>query len=269
MMNKAPIQVKNIAVCFSGEPRMYNLTHESIHQFFNIPDVNVKFFAHTWNSNTYKFRTDDGKIEFHSEDYDRNFIREDIEKFYNFEKLEVDYKFPNILPWDNLFYSDARVNLMKKEYELEHDFVFDLVVKCRFDLAFDPRINFMNTVRRELRLHDKTIYSHNFLMSLEFFLPNIDDVFYYGTSFTMDLIQGGMYNVCRDIYHEFVPEDGRDTNPFYDIAGPGVLMYKWLAKKNIMTHNIYRPFVIYRKQSIPFDPLRNYQEMCRKVAGIA
>jgi hypothetical protein len=268
MMNKSPTQIKTVAVCFSGEPRTYNLTHQSIKNFFTHAKIDVKYFAHTWNSNTYKVRTPEGKIEFQPEAYDRNFILDDVQNFYNFESVEVDYKFPNLLPWDNLFYSDAKSNLLKREYELANDMTFDVVVKCRFDLAFDPRFRFMHLIHGQRRLHDKTIYAENFLMSPEFFMPNIDDVFYYGTSFTMDCVQGCTYDICRDVYGELYPSVTENDNPYYNIAGPGVVMYRAMNAKNIMTQNVFRPFVIYRKQSIPIDPVHDYGTLVKRVAGI-
>ena len=47
----------NVAVCFGGEPRTYDMCAENIHKFFNIPNVDVKFFAHTWTDNTTKHQS--------------------------------------------------------------------------------------------------------------------------------------------------------------------------------------------------------------------
>ncbi len=262
MIYKHLPDIKNIAVCFSGEPRTYNLCAQSINNFFNIPNVNVKYFAHVWNSNSYKTPTSSG-IEFDSEEYDIDFIRSDITKFYNFEKLEVENKFPNRPdnPWDNLFYSDAKSNLLKKQYEEKHNIIFDVVVKCRFDLAFLPGENLLNIIKKNhWSIHEKTIYSEIFLMTPEFFIPNIDDVFYYGSSMTMDIVQSNMPYIANDFYGNLY-DISETLNPYYNIAGPGVCMYRWAEQIHVTVQKSARPFLIYRKANIPMNPVTHFDEI--------
>lgn len=260
--------IKTVAVCFSGEPRMYNICAQSIKNFFNLPGVDVRYFAHTWNSNSYKVKDDNG-VRFESEEYDVDFIRNDIVNFYDFEKLEVEQKFQNREAWDNLFYSDAKSNLFKREFEHKHNMIFDVVVKCRFDLAFYPGMNFKRHIKNACHhVHDKTIYSELFLMINEYYLPNIDDIFYYGSSFAMDTVQSSMPYIANNFYNEMYTDINMDENPYYNIAGPGLCMYRWVKQTNMLIHKIARPCIIYRKQAIPTDPVTQFDELRKKSSNI-
>ena len=266
MINIHRSRIKNIAVCFSGECRTYNKCAQSINNFFNMPNINVKYFGHAWNSNTYKTKHD-GKTEVITETHPVNFILEDIQQYYKFEKLTVEEKFGQVEPWDNLFYSDAIANLHKRQYELEHNMIFDIVVKCRFDLAFNPRIKFIDLINFPL-VNEKTLYGDMWLMTPEWYMPNIDDVFYFGTSFTLDSIAANMPYVANRVYDELYEDITHKNNPYYK-AGPGVNMYRWLKQTNHMLHRIHRPFQIFRKQYIPLDPVKQYHEILNYPSNIA
>jgi hypothetical protein len=257
--------IKNIAVCFSGEPRMYNLCSDSIRYFFDLPNVNVKFFAHTWNSNSYKVGQFPNAV-FENEEYTIDFIKDDMHRFYNFEFLEVEKKFETDQVWDHLFYSEAKANLQKRIYEQRNNMTFDIVVKCRFDLAFEPGLKFTKVYNRPKRIHQKTIYANNCLMVNEFYLTNIDDVFYYGSSYTMDLLQSNMYWINKSIYNNLEKYNSlnNQSNPFLDRNGPGVRMFLFCKQLNIVPHNIPRNFLIYRKEQIPRDPVVEYKELLRE-----
>lgn len=261
------LDIKNVAVCFSGEPRTYHLCAKSIGNFFSSPNINVKYFAHVWNSNSYKVRRN-GKLEFDLEDHSIDFINNDIKRFYNFEKLDVEQKFESRFDgnWDNLFYSDAKSNLFKKEYEEKNNMIFDVVVKCRFDLAFNPMVKLTDIIlSNHHAINEKTIYSELFLMPTEFYIPNIDDVFYYGSSLSMDIMQSNMMYVANNFYKELYNID-EIKNPYYNVAGPGVCMYRWAEQTHVTVHKTSRPFVIYRKVNIPMDPIADYHSL-HKVSG--
>ena len=143
---------------------------------------------------------------------------------------------------------------------------FDIVVKCRFDLAFEPGLKFTNVYNRPKRIHQKTIYANNCLMVNEFYLTNIDDVFYYGSSYTMDLLQSNMYWINKSIYNNLEKYNllNNQSNPFLDRNGPGVRMFLFCKQLNIVPHNIPRNFLIYRKEQIPRDPVVEYKELLRE-----
>lgn len=257
--------IKNIAVCLSGECRSYNLCSESIKNFFDIPGVNVKYFAHAWNTNSYKVKRDDG-VKFEYEEHPVEHIDKDMRNYYPFQKLKVEEKFKQEKSWDNLFYSDAVSNLFKREYELANNMTFDIVVKCRFDLVFSPGNKFMNILPLGV-VQEKTIYSDIWPMPVEWGLPNIDDVFYYGTSLSMDIMNANMTYIANRMYHTMYDNMNPVDNPYY-MSGPGINMYRWIKQTNMTTHRVIRPFIIYRRQAFNLNPVTQYHEVVKRCRGL-
>ena len=265
--------IKNIAVCFSGEPRTYNMCAESIKSFFDLPNINVRFFGHTWNTNSYKIGNFPN-TSWEYEEYPIDFIKNDISKLYNFENLQVEQKYDTVLAWDHLFYSELKSNILKRNYEKENNMTFDVVIKCRFDLAFEPNITFMQTLSPEPNragiVHQKKLYVPTWLMTPELYLTNIDDCFYYGSSLTMDLLQSNMFYINRN-HAKFLFDDEnleRHHRGYTDMIGPGVRMYLWCNKVNITLNNVHRKFFIYRKQQLFQDPVKNYETMLNEGSQI-
>jgi len=144
---------------------------------------------------------------------------------------------------------------------------FDIVVKCRFDLAFEPGLKFIDVCEMSKRIHQKTLYTQNCLMANEFYITNIDDVFYYGSSYTMDLLQSNMYWINKSIYNNLEKYNSLDcqSSPFLDHNGPGVRMFLFCKQVNIIPHNIPSLiYMIYRKEQIPRDPVVEYKELFKE-----
>jgi len=257
--------IKNIAVCFGGECRSYNKCSSSIRRFFESPNINVKYFAHAWNTNSYKVRREEGVKMVH-EEHPIDHIDKDIRNYFPFEKIKVEEKFVQAGSWDNLFYSDAVANLFKREYEFKHNMTFDAVIKCRFDLAFNPKMTFMDIIQH-WHIHQKTLYTDIWLMPVEWSLPNIDDCFYFGSSLTMDLVTANMPYLANRIYKEVRPELDPSQNPYY-FSGPGINMYRWVKHSNIMTQKVSRPFTIYRRQVFDLDPITQYSEIVNQTRNL-
>lgn len=141
-----------IAVLFGGQVRTGVETSKSVFNFLGeyLPDCD--FFIHTWDITTHK------KGDYHNshhESFDWDTIRlekEYLDKFLNIYKpvkfeltpflkfrkeIEdtADYLMP---PWA---YSFWKSNELKKEYEIEHNFKYDYVIKLRGDLVFWPNFN--------------------------------------------------------------------------------------------------------------------------------
>ena len=73
---------------------------------------------------------------------------------------------------------------MKRKYELKHNFEYDIVVKSRPDVVFNPK-----RYLRGLEHHCGIIIcirTHGGEMGHEFGMFNIDDCVFYSNSYTMD-----------------------------------------------------------------------------------
>ena len=241
--------MKNIAVCFVGEPRMYDILSDSIKAFFHNENHNVKYFCHTWNTNSYKMSSSDDDTIF--EEYSIEFIENDIKRYFDFEKLVVEKHFPTVKrDFNHQLYSETLCNLLKRQYEFENSMTFDIVVKCRFDLAFHPSVTFNDILPAELT--EKTIYSNNEIKNSEGYVPSVDDIFYYGTSYSMDTVNSSIFFVAQDIHRNLQRYNGvdRNTNATH-FVGPGIRMWQWQIQNNILPRNIDRHWFIYRKFLYP------------------
>jgi hypothetical protein len=129
-----------------------------------------------------------------------------------------------------LFYSLAQSIKLKREYEIENDFEYDLVIKTRPDVVFDPMYFFS----WEPLEHNVLFTTQGGIMEHEFYMYNANDMVFYGTSYTMDLMMS-MY-----FYRQKVLE-GRelfDRKLFVGPVGPGVLMQEYFREYGITAQTI-------------------------------
>lgn len=224
-----------MAVCFSGQARYWQECHENIkwffgheyHPVFNLP-MEVDYFIHTWDTNTWR------RPKTHHYVFD-NVIHTDADSIKDSYKPKLfeceawtQERFPRA--WDSMFYSFAKSLLMKRNYELDANINYDVVVKARLDVVYNPLTRFPLTA-----INPKTCYTqsiHNF--PLEFNYSNFDDVIFYGDSPTMDLV-GDLYHTYK-VRHSVKNLDLRrrlcnlDETSYY---GPGTLLHDHLTDLGI------------------------------------
>ena len=174
-----------IALCFSGQPRFINKVAPIIKENI-IGDYNVDVFAHLWfdeelQSKPYKFggeggwrnqRIDPNAIDDFKKQYNpKGLLVQSSKKFLNsylsdnYEASlkrykwgaidnpeEPDFAIRDVNNITSYYYSLMKVCMLKKEYEYEHDFKYDMVIKIRTDsivhnkIDYESFINVKNTV---------------------------------------------------------------------------------------------------------------------------
>lgn len=141
---------KKIAICISGYLRTFKECYPSLLENV-IQDNDCDLFIHTYDTvgNSINHLN---PIEYH-EDIDMNFLQnipnlklivtekwDDIKyKFENIKKLCPSVT--NISRFSVMFYKIYQCNELKKQYEKEHNFKYDLVIRIRGDLFFTKNIN--------------------------------------------------------------------------------------------------------------------------------
>ena len=246
-----------VAVCISGQSRFWKTGLESFYNFFDTSTANYKIFAHTWDINTSKTTQFQEKI-------DTNLLRDNMFKYYhnledltidNYEQVSCKLFAPNDrdtdipLPtdrsvdgaekavfqrrptgWLSLFYSSMVSNSLKQQYEINNNMHFDVVVKTRFDNWYHrDNGKFVNWTNQ---MSHREIYSNLMIFKEEYYLPGINDTFYYGNSETMDIVDS-FFNCYQNAdFFKMLKVNGRD--PALKLVGPNVLLYKWIVQKNIM-----------------------------------
>lgn len=272
-----------IAVCLSGQPRYWNIAAENIKNYFNF-DINphtgleaeTDYFIHTWDTNTWRKPKEHHHIFENVKHNDKDKI---IEAFNPIRFEQEEFIAENFhRAWDPMFYSHVKSLMLKRNYELDFDFEYDLVIKARLDVVYDPDTKFpIQPLYPSL-----TCYSSNISkFPSEFNSNNFDDVIFWGNSPTMDLV--------GDQYHSFILDNGKiptaygitpvlsgppgSTATFYPedlnvttFLGPGTLLYDHMKKLEVRMEKIGIAYAVVRSTAVDanLDPMKDYAEVRRK-----
>lgn len=137
-----------IAVCFSGQMRTALESHKSIINFLGNQLSNVDFFFHTWDINTEKTLFGDLRDEPDYTFEDHVYISEllKIVKIYGPQKYIVENhkEYINSVRCKennpSLWYSWYKSLMLVKDFEKENNFEYDVVLKMRFDIIYEPSL---------------------------------------------------------------------------------------------------------------------------------
>lgn len=247
-----------IAVCISGQPRTWFTAKENIFTYFDLKGHEVDFFIHTWNQNTFR-ESSNIESERTYVDVDKNEFIE-MRKYFKPKLMTVEeYTSENFISiWSSLFYSFMKSIWLKRKYELDNDFEYDIVIKTRFDVNFYMEgYNELNRPLNKFYIHPLVPlvgYTANTSIpkfDTEFYSNTFDDVFFYADSKTMDIISN-IYFWFKDIVNKSCEEISKHefiTNREF-FMGPGTLLYSYLSKWLIHPHGrVYVPYYIVRKDS--------------------
>lgn len=212
-----------IACCISGQPRSYKIGHEYIRK--NLLDVyDVDVFYHTWSNDTTNFA--------------------EIEKLYKPKLFKVETplsvpelyekKFPRI-PGPRFpayftvsaFCSIYTANFFKTQYELENNFVYDWVVRIRFDYALNGQPDFLS-------LDNSKLYIPNCRMVPERNFGN--DQFAISSSKNIDKYSN-TYIYLDQFYSKGTTMIGED-----------------MLRENLIFHNLVGDNLVYIDMNNPFPP---------------
>ena len=204
-----------IAVCLSGQLRKWELGWENQNWFWTAnQNYQVDFFSHTW---TYSWDRTSASKPYTKRDVTKEEHSRFVERFQIKKSIFDDTpqtEFGNSDHWGGLFYSFVNSLLLKKEYELENDFTYDIVIKSRPDVVFNPKL-FLHFPE----LNDGVLYTtHGGIMERELNMVNFNDCVFLGNNRTMDLLM----NIFHYRMHKItIPEE--NVHPL----GPGVLMNEY------------------------------------------
>lgn len=241
-----------VALCYSGLVRNF-LDCINSHKQFIINKLNPDIFIHTWskigsnklphwyNSN-YNVNQHIDEIELQ-----KNLDIQQINTLYSPKQIVVEY--PDIQHFYDRFYDNSypsffnnvmmhygvcRSNTLKSDYEHTHNFKYDMVIRCRFDLFFEDVV-FHNESINDIA-HNNAIYlAPNENIDIPFteamkkllekqgikYMPN--DQFAYGNSSAMDYYSS-VYNIFE-----------KDYNFYYKHAEGILTQHLWT--KNISEFN--------------------------------
>ncbi len=199
-----------VALCLSGQTRTFENVFYT--QFTHIiKKYKTDIFIHTWLYNGLYPKTPDNlhycreyKIENHdrylTNDYlnDKRLLELYIPKKCLLEYPEKNYFIGKIQSENKQFfnalmmhYSIYSCNELKKQYEIDNSFLYDIVIRCRFDLFFqrcDLVLKDYNTIYLPPHANVNNPFTDSMKRILEkdgpSYMPN--DQFAYGSSSAMD-----------------------------------------------------------------------------------
>lgn len=193
-----------IALCLSGQPRDIKIGFKFIEKYLIKPnDVHdIDIFCHAWydpeevgksftSAQQYPYGHV-GMLEKDTDQYILNKIKPKkflLEKQINFIEYVQGFKTHVNAKQDmlsSMFYSMFVCNNIKKEYEVENNFVYDLVVRTRYDIAyFEPII-----LSKYYSLLNKIIVPKNYQLDQDIFgsvNKPMPDIFSFSNSKNMDI----------------------------------------------------------------------------------
>lgn len=231
-----PEKQLNIAVCLSTQSRTWKTGAESLLKFFSSPTHKYYFFGHTWDKNSWK---PGYHREYVIEQLNVDELRKSVLETIPFSGLQIDVQSdtPCVHPrnekifytWLPMLKSFMLANNLKTQYEVDNDMTFDLVVHTRWDLAYQPGTRFEPFIPDEIM--PDALYCHNSYFQKEFRMPCIDDILYFGSSRTLDIVDSFYHYYSTDRFFELVNQSCYNTAFFH--VGCGVLLHKWSQLKNL------------------------------------
>jgi len=215
-----------IAICLSGQPRTWNYCYKTwfnlISKIKEISNVDVDVFCHVWNFNTPShdiliqkslkneiYNNDFQSIEVNniSDDEKIKFIKLLNPKSYIFENEEISKSKLNELEIEGMkyfnnhggtaiswagsqFYSIMRSCHLKKKYEIDNGFRYDICFRMRYDLFFDDeQIDFFSNIDFKIPKYNTLYTCHTRKIGvMQFPFYEIGDIFWYSDSLTFDRI---------------------------------------------------------------------------------
>jgi hypothetical protein len=247
-----------IAVCLSGQARTWESAKENILQYFGVCDE-VDYFIHTWDVNSY--RNSGEKIRERKDYRIDNEELNNLQNYFQPKKMMVDSYNSDIFGknWNSLFYSFMKSIWLKRKFELENDFKYDIVIKSRFDINFlQSGLNHLGLPINKFHIHPVkplTAYCSNSNFDrfpFEFNSNVFDDVIFYSDSSTMDLISN-VYRWNKEIVNRGTDKKNKgdfiEDVEFY--LGPGALLYRHMINWGIFPRNeVIIPYYVVRKEAL-------------------
>jgi len=237
-----------VAICLSGLVRTGIPAHPVFQKFFStLGDYDV--FYHTW-------KTDEVTANKVQELYSpTSFLQEDP-----LNKLAES-------SFGSMLYSIMMANELKKRYEIENDFRYDLVIKTRFDLVFDENSYFPKDPR-----WPRTIYSlggNTGLNHTDYENHGISDLIFWGDSQSMDLATN-VYRYYKNtaLVKNIYLRQGMKLDPIDYYLSPGTLIYQRTIQRNIAHVRLQTGIreVPWRDDIKHLNPLKDFEKIRKRYA---
>ena len=228
-----------IALCLSGIPRNLNKAYPNIKKQLLDP-YSPDVFIHTWYN-----KEDIGVPLFNSwgqkiEEQLDNFILSNIFEKFNPKKLlvenQIDFDLPKKLNFPkygfnmvSMLYSINEANNLKKRYEEENNFTYDIVIRSRFDLNIFGNLDLFS-LDLDNKIHCLKECPH---------FNGVNDQFAVGSSQNIDVFSSSL-SVIPELWN---------MHPYFNIesvCGETVVYYNTWLKNQIEINILSNDYTLLR-----------------------
>lgn len=204
-----------IALCLSGQPRTWKSCYKNWQSAFSNFGDKIDIFCHFWDYNSlprqsYVLGKNSPQTTFEdvaiTDDEKQEIIETLLPKRIEFEpKLTIPsdfYKVKNRVSWWSIdqFNSIMKCAHLKRSYELENRFQYDIVFRLRSDLIFTNQIQMISEIQ------PNTLHSIQNAFDQHWNTYRISDIFFYADSHTYDQA-AAFYKHLRHIDAVYVTRD--------------------------------------------------------------
>lgn len=225
-----------IALCLSGQPRFIKIGYKFIKKYLLDPNTKdeIDIFLHAWYN-----PEDVGKSYNSAQPYPYGYVghvEQDTDKFLidkfnpkgfliepqiDFKEYSKNFSEHPTAKKDimsSIFYSFYKSNDLKKQYEKENNFIYDLVIRTRYDLAYHSPIIFSE----HPQALEKVAVLKNYQEDQDAFNcinKPMPDIFSFSNSKNMDIFCNVFPNM------ELI-------NPYLDVPFGERYLGEWVRNKN-------------------------------------
>lgn len=221
-----------IALCISGQPRTWKQCYKTwFDAVSHLGDVDV--FYHLWNydslpSLAHGYVKEPLPDVILTREQEREIYDTLKPKAFQFSPAKIfpkfnhtSYKVKHPIAWwtRSQFYSLKKCAFLKREYEVQNKFEYDIVCRIRTDLSLNYKLP------TDLVVKPNTMYSSVNHHDPEFNTYRIGDIFYFANSYTYDQVS--------NYYDAFEYIDALDVVPTHKIFPPEIAFYYYLKSMGI------------------------------------
>jgi hypothetical protein len=201
-------KIKKIAVCLSGEIRTWRDNYISWKRIVDDLDIDVDFFIHTWDSQLPPniLRTEH-KISELEKIKDIPISNEEIHDLLNIIKpinyeIEKKKEFTPYNPDQPLFlnpqlsqwYGFMKVAKLKSDYEIKNSFIYDLVIRFRYDIKLKDTLIHQYNKPKFGEIHGTHYFCEWGGAEM---LIKFADLIWYSDSITFDILSNYYFEICK------------------------------------------------------------------------
>ncbi len=221
-----------IALCVTGQPRTWKRCYQTwIDAVSHLGEVDI--FYHMWDFNTHpnmaasllKTKLENVPIT----DEERFDLLTTLQPKAHLIEPAIQMSRPNVknpISWwaRSQFLGIKKCALLKRQYEIDNNFEYDMVVRIRTDLVLNHKIENIN-------LNPETLYTCVNQHDPEYKTFRIGDIFYYSNSYT--------YDMASKFYDAFDFVDANDVVKNSTVFPPELAFYYYL--KSVGLYNVSSP----------------------------